>query len=508
MILKPEDPHQIFFASRADLVAEEEIVRVVDEVVSRLDLGPLYAYWSEAGRGFYDPAMMLKILFLAYCEGERHSRDNAKKIKYDIRYQYFAGTLRPKYRSICRFRVIAPELLAAYFVKIVRICQELGLGDVSLLAIDGTKLRASASRRRTFRRKDLDRLYRHYRKMLSEDALLDGRELAEGDDSDDEPGQESSDSGRKAFSSLELKERVEAAIARLSEGQSEVNLTDGDAKFMKTSDGGIRPSYNAQVAVDKNQIIVAADISRSADDAASLAPMIEQSRDNVDSEVGKILTDGGYYSAANMEYVAGKNLDLYMPMGKSHPRESGKFDLGRFRHNRERDSYICPAGQELDYKYSRQRHGVERRIYRASLAICQACELRAGCTTGRQRELWVSAVWEDERKMKEKLLAPEGAFLYGRRKVLVEPVFGNMKFNLGFGRFLLRGFEKVKGEFLLMCIAHNLRKIARHLNSPRPALASYHFQLIEISPILRLILAKLIRGSIACPNPGPKLEFA
>jgi len=93
----PGDPNQVFFTSRLELVANDDLVQTIDEVVNRLDLAPLYACWSEGGRGFYDPSMMLKILFFAYCDGEHHSRDIVKKIKYDIRYQYFAGSLRPSY---------------------------------------------------------------------------------------------------------------------------------------------------------------------------------------------------------------------------------------------------------------------------------------------------------------------------------------------------------------------------------------------------------------------------
>ncbi len=96
MILKPEDPEQLFFTSRSELVSSEELVRTVDEVVNRLDLQPLYACWSEKGRSYYDPGMMLKVLFFAYCDGERRSRQIAKKIRYDIRYQYFTGSLRPE----------------------------------------------------------------------------------------------------------------------------------------------------------------------------------------------------------------------------------------------------------------------------------------------------------------------------------------------------------------------------------------------------------------------------
>jgi|GEM_PF-5703380 len=115
MILRAEDPHQVFFTSRWEIVQDEELVRTVDEVVNQLDLGPRYACWREGGRGFYDPGMLLKLLFFGYCDGERYSRKIAKRIKYDIRYQYFAGSRRPSYRSICRFRNIDVGLLAHYW---------------------------------------------------------------------------------------------------------------------------------------------------------------------------------------------------------------------------------------------------------------------------------------------------------------------------------------------------------------------------------------------------------
>ena len=508
MILKAEDPHQIFFASRADLVAGEELVLVIDEVVNRLDLRPLYQLWSESGRGFYDPAMMLKILFFTYCDGERRSREIAKRICYDIRYQYFAGSRRPKFRSICRFRVISPALLAGYFVEIVRICQDLALTDTSLLAIDGTKLKASASRRRTMKPKDLDKLRERYRQMLSEDALLDEQELAAGDGSDDEPDEGDSSSEKKAFSSQELKRRVEAAIKRLSEGESEVNLTDGDAKLMKTSDGGIRPAFNAQVAVEANQIIVAADISQSADDGASLAPMIEQSRKNLEENEGIILADGGYYSASNMQYIESEKLDIYMPMGMSHGQCGGRFSSDDFKYEELEDCFICPAGQRLKYIYCRLRDGVRKRIYRCARSKCRVCDYKMGCTKGEYRGLEISEVWKAEQALKEKLSSAKGANLYGRRKVLVEPVFGNMKFNLSFGRFLLRGLEKVKGEFMLMCMAHNLKKIARQMSHLRPVMNQNKINPSKLGSFLYCIFVKIIKFRFENQNLIPKAIFA
>jgi transposase len=507
MILRPEDPRQIFFVSRADLVAGEEMVRVIEEVVNRLDLGALYEFWSEAGRGFYDPGMMLKLLFLAYSEGERRSRAIAKKIKYDIRYQYFAGSLRPGYRSICRFRVMAPELLADYFVRIVHICRELGLVDDSLLAIDGTKLKASASRKRTLRRKDLDKLRQRYRRMLAEDALLDEPELAEDDDADDESLGQDSSSEKKGFSSRGLKERVEAAMERLCSGETEVNLTDGDAKLMKISDGGIRPAFNAQVSVDKNQIIVAADISQSPDDGANLVPMIEQSLENIGNTTSTILADGGYYSAANMEYIEAENLDIYMPMGKNHGQCQGKFSVNDFKYEESKDSFICPAGQRLKYRSSRFKGGIERRGYCCSRSKCKGCELKSGCTKGSYRVLEVSTVWKHERAMSKKLSSPQGANLYGRRKVLVEPVFGNIKFNLGVGSFILRGLKKVKGEFMLMCIAHNLKKMASQMSQARPALAQNISNLSNLWSLLYRFFVKISKMQIKRLNLAPKLKF-
>ena len=257
MVLMPDDPHQMFFTSRAEMVSGEKLVRTVDEVVGRLDLAALYTCWSEKGRGFYDPAMMLKVLFFAYCDGESATGGFARDCQKDqVRCSLSvfcrqSSSHVPHPPQAGRFRVIDVELLASYFARIVSICEQLGLLDTSLVAIDGTKVQASASRRRTFRKEDLDRLARKYQELLTEDAAV------ESEDIDDEAVEESHD---EAFSGKELKERIAEAMAQLEAGASEVNLTDGDARLMKDCQGRFQPSYNGQIAVDKNQIIVAASI--------------------------------------------------------------------------------------------------------------------------------------------------------------------------------------------------------------------------------------------------------
>ena len=508
MIKRPDDPGQIFFTSRAELVSGEELVQTIDEVVNRLDLTSLYACWSEKGRSFYDPAMMLKVLFFAYSDGERHSRDVARKIKYDIRYQYFTGWLRPKYRTICRFRTIDVDLLSSYFVQIVAVFNELGLLDTSLLAIDGSKIKASASCRRTLKRKDLDKLMEKYKEILSSDAACDLSDI--GDEGIDDDDDDMDESPGKAVDNKDLKSRIRKAMERLKAGEREVNLTDFDARFMKTSDGGIRPSYNGQIAVDKNQIIVAVDICTNADDSPSFQPMIAQSMDNVDGAIGKVLVDGGYYSGRNLKYIERNGFDVYMPMGKGYPEPSGKFHRDDFVYKKETDRYLCPAGEHLSYKCNRRRNGIVARIYRCSSKICSKCSLLSKCTTSKRkyRELWISEVYHHELKMKKKLNTNAGRAIYDRRKVLVEPVFGNMKFNLGFRQFVLRGLKKVKAEFLLMCIAHNLKKMAQRWSHLKPAMAIkivLNEGIFLLFSLFGMILNKL---TIRCKNPNLKFIYA
>ena len=505
MILKPDDVRQMFFTSRADMVAGEELVHTIDEVVNRLDLVSLYACWSEGGRGFFDPSMMLKVLFFAYCDGEHHSRDIAKKIKYDIRYQYFAGSLRPAHNTICRFRNIDVDLLASYFVQIVSVCNEMGFLDNSFLAIDGTKIKASASGKRTLRRKDLNSLKEKYKELLSADAASEIEDVG-----DDDIDGDVSESTVEPVNGRDLKARIGRAIERLEAGASEVNLTDSDARFMKTSDGGIRPSYNGQIAVDKNQIIVAVDISNNADDSPGFQSMVDQSRDNMDNEIGKVLVDGGYYSGSNLKYIDRCGLDVYMPTGRADPGLAGRFGRADFIYDKETDSYLCPAGEYLNYKGNRKRNGVTIRIYGCSSRVCSQCSMLSGCTTHKRkrRELWISEVYRHERAMKKKLSSVKGRAIYDRRKVMVEPVFGNIKYNLGFRQFVLRGLKKVKAEFLLMCIAHNLKKMSRHWTPLKPSRRQKTVLNKRIFSCLSLFFVVLRKLVICYKNPNPSFKYA
>jgi hypothetical protein len=180
-----------------------------------------------------------------------------------------------------------------------------------------------------------------------------------------------------------------------------------------------------------------------------------------------------------------------------------------FAYDEKTDIYRCPAGERLTYKRERQRNGVIGRIYTASAKKCQGCLLKQRCTTRKYRELLISEVYHHEREMKDKLCSEAGREVYRQRKIMVEPVFGNMKFNLGFGRFLLRGLKKVKGEFMLMCIAHNLKKISQYWDWGKltPAMAAKTV-LAERTPLFLSNLLSFLRISLTrWLNPKLQAEY-
>jgi hypothetical protein len=187
--------------------------------------------------------------------------------------------------------------------------------------------------------------------------------------------------------------------------------------------------------------------------------MMQQSERMLGGPPERVVADGGYYSGANVSYGVFQGIDLYLPVTKTGRVPDDRFHRDAFGYDASHDRYCCPAGASLSYQRTRQRRGITIRIYRGGAATCGQCAFRQQCTTDRYRCLEISEHYTHERAMQAKLAGAEGRQIYDQRKQLVEPVFGNLKFNLGFVRYAVRTLSKVKGEFHLMCIAHNLKKL-------------------------------------------------
>ncbi len=259
-------------------------------------------------------------------------------------------------------------------------------------------------------------------------------------------------------------EKIQAAKKKLEEQQlNKINVTDNDAKIMKHKDGTKKPSYNGQVAVDnKEQVIVAADLVDEQNDLHQMDPMIQHIHAIHGYKPTIVLADAGYFSYDNIELLIQEGIDAYIPDNFFDVEKRGKakwFMKSLFRYNEEKDCYYCPAGIMMPFERIQIRPDKpDLKFY--GCKSCSQCVLKNACTKSENR-----TVSRDPREhllenMRVKLKSKEGKDLYQERLYTDEPVFGQMKQNRGFREFLLRGKKKAKVEFLMMCVVHNIGKIA------------------------------------------------
>ncbi len=467
---KPEREDQQFLLPPAleDFVPEGHLARVVAEIVNELDTSVIEAKYSPLGQNTYHPKLMLKLLFYGYATGVRSGRRIARACESDTAFMYLAQMRRPDFRTINDFRKNHATEIEAHFIEVVRICRQLGMASAGTIAIDGSKLKASASARRSKDREGYEEWLQRIEAEISDIlAEADRTDAAEDEAYGDKKGDElpSGIAKRK-----DLKQRIEEVMRDMRE-DGKTNLTDPDARFMKERHGVVRPSYNCQLAVAEGQVIVGADVTTRAVDRHELADMIEQTERNLGAELEKVIADSGYASYDNYEYLAAKGTDAYIPDQffsqmriRSAQGEREPYHKDNFTYDREGDRYICPEGKVLLPVKRRISHAgkVKRKqtIYRGTQ--CAGCPKKDICTKQKARTVARELREDLLEEMRAKLLSEEGRRVYRKRMHTVEPPFGHLKHNLGYKTFLLRSTEKVRAEFKLMCIGYNLTKIWRY----------------------------------------------
>lgn len=478
---KPLRKDQVFLLPPCldDFVPEGHLARLVWEVVERLDTSAIEDKYSERGQHTYHPKTMVALLIYGYAIGIRSGRKIASACQTDTAFMYLSHMRQPDFRTINDFRKNHTEELAGYFRAVLGACRELGLGKVGAIAIDGTKLRANASAKRSKDREGLKELDERLRAEVEE--IL--AEAARADEAEDELYGEGR--GDELPAELRRKQdmiaRIEEVLARTGEGEK-TNLTDPDARFMLLAEGKIKPAYNAQLAVSEDHLILAAEVTEEASDRRQLKPLLEQALVNLErthkhrgeGEEGeaappqappRVLADAGYASYENYLYLAQQGIDAYLPdqgLAAAEREETGPFGKENFRYDPQADCYVCPRGKTLPLAKEHVCEGKVRRrqrIYRGR--ECGTCPVRAACTRGKARTIYRDMREHLKEQMREKLQSEEGRAVYRERMHMVEAPFGHLKHNLGYRHFLLRGIEKVRGEFALMCMAYNLTRAWR-----------------------------------------------
>ena len=406
--------------SLRDWLPENHLAYCVSDVVDQLDLSAIEAVYEEEDRGQppYHPRMMTKILLYGYCVGVYSSRRIQKHLVEDVAFRVLAAGNQPDFRTIADFRKLHLRALEELFQQVLRLVLEVGALKLGRVALDGSKVRANASKHKAMSygrmeesekllRKEVQKLLKQAQTADEEEDKRYGRDRR-GDELPEELQRRETRIARiqEAKKALEEQAREKAksegkdSQEAKPEAKAQYNFTDAESRIMKGSDGFVQ-GYNTQVAVEPLfQLVVGQTVTQAANDKQQMVPLIEAIEEQSGQRPKEVLTDSGYCSEENLKYLVKRRMEGFVATEK-------------------------------------QKHG----------------ERREPCKRGPLPKD-ASRVERMERKLKTKV----GAAVYARRKCMVEPVFGQIKQARGFRQFLLRGLEKVRGEWALVCMTHNVLK--------------------------------------------------
>lgn len=450
-----------------------DICRVIDEVVDLINISSIEDKYGEEGNPAYHPRMMLKVLFYSYSRGVFSSRIIAQELERNIFYWYLSGKQNPDFRTICLFRTRHAVDLKEIFCEIVKYCLNLGIARISTVTLDGTKIKANANRDKMRSKEWLEKQIKEEAACLS-NALDDAEKIdAEEDEKygKDKRGDEIPEARRNRKARLkklgQLKKELEEKKRRL------INETDTEAGLMR-SQGTYLAGYNCQAVVDtQSQIILEANVSNESNDWHQLKDNLEEVKRTYSQKPAILLADAGYCSGENLRYLKEETIEGVIPdksiknvKAEIGPAVSGKrFNKDDFKYNKKTDCYVCPEGRALrrqgDFPAVVVRKSGERvQYFQYQCFSCQSCRVNKECCHNKRGRCITRYFDEDLREeMAAKIRSKAGYELYKQRFKTAEPVFGNLKQNIGFRGFSLRGLIKTRGEFFIIATVHNLIKI-------------------------------------------------
>jgi transposase len=437
-----------------EMIDDDDPVRLLNEAMDRLDYSRLEASYPGGGCPAYAPRVLVKVLALAYAMGVRSSRKIAQLLRVDLRYIWLSENMRPDFRTLARFRREKWRYLEELLVESGRLCQELGLVSLGHVAIDGSKLESAAGRESLWDTARIDRERGRIRQILDEAESVDAaedKELGEVDNTVLPDEMRDAEARRR---------RIDEAQARLTEsGKRMVSLSDPESRQMKTRDG-IRMCYNVQAAVDsQSQVVVGMRVTQDETDRGQLGVMLERVYETTGCKPAMASMDKGYYSPTNLIALEEKAQRgaIGVPRVPANRAMAAGYGLERFEYNEETDAYRCPCGKLLTLRTLTRRGNSVYGLY--VCGECKGCAERAACVAGGgNKRLSISVVSALRERMKAFLASDEGKQATRMRRQVVEPVFGQLKQNRGFRRFLLRGLEGAIAESALAFLAHNLLK--------------------------------------------------
>ena len=409
--------------SLRDWLPEDHLAYFVSDVVEQLDLSAIESVYEEEERGQppYHPRMMTKILIYGYCVGVFSSRRMQKKLSEDVGFRVLAAGNQPDFRTISDFRKLHLKALQGLFDQVLQIALQTGTMKLGRVVLDGSKVKANASKHKAMSygrmQEEEKRLKEEVKRILKQAEATDaeedtryGRDRA-GDELPAELARRETRLKRIQEAKRALEERAreqgkskgEAEEKAKPEAKMQYNFTDPESRIMLGAEGFVQ-AYNAQIAVEPDlQLIVGQIVTQAPNDKQQLVPAVEAIKEQAEQKPQAVMTDSGYCSEANLKYLEKKKIEGFIATDRESYRD---------RQEPGPRGPLPPGATRVD-------------------------------------------------RMRRKLQTKMGAAIYSRRKTIVEPVFGQIKQARGFRQFLLRGREKVQGEWAMICLTHNILKLHR-----------------------------------------------
>lgn len=502
IVFKPYDPSQqmLLPPSLNELIAEGHPVRIVNEVIDKIDLDVLSEQYKGGGTSSYHPKMLLKILVYGYLSNIYSSRKLEAATQESICLMWLSGMARPDHHTINRFRSERlKDVFKEVFAQVVLMLNKSEHLDLKEVYTDGTKIEANANRYTFVWGKAIKTSKERIVKQL-EELWAYTQQVAKAELEETVPDLSAIDAktvnetiekinialkdkqiDKKVAQKLNYAKREWPAKLDKYEQQQEIlkdrgsySKTDPDATFMRMKEdhmlnGQLKPGYNVQISTSK-QFITHYSIHQKPNDTTTLIPHLEGFKKQYDELPANITADAGYGSQENYTFLENNEVEAFVKYNYFHKEqrkkkidEPGKTET--MFYNKEQDCFYCPMGQQMkkigSYK-KKTDTGFEQEYSRYQAKNCENCPLSSVCHKGKDNRI-IDVNHELirlKRKAKELLLSEEGIKHRKQRPADVEPVFGNIKQNKNFKRFLLRGTDKVEIEMGLIALAHNLAKMA------------------------------------------------
>jgi transposase len=466
-----------------DYVGPDNPVRAIESFVRALDLAKLGFRHAdrgmEVGQPPYDPADLLKLYLYGYINQIRSSRRLEREACRNLELIWLLKNLRPGYRTIANFRKENWKALKAVNRSFVLLVRELGLVGGAVVAIDGSFFHGDASKASIFTRKrlaeqiaKLDQEIEAYGRSLEDNDAAEAKEPRTDRPDGDGGGGDGGDLGAKVSALMARRSRAQADLDRLeASGETQLSLTDPDARLL-AKNGQALVGYNVQAVIDdKHKLIVESEVVNDSSDVGQLHAMATAAKDTLEAEALQVLADVGYYSSTELKACEDDGIVAYVPPSEGTGRleKQGRFSLKDFSYDGAANAYRCPAGALLRPMKGRWQNTSGRLEirYASRKATCGTCPLRARCLTPKAPYRTISR-WEHEDVLERHRARMQGAGeLMRRRSGIVEHPFGTIKCRAGYRHFLVRGFNKVRGEWSLMALCYNFTRVLNILGFER-----------------------------------------